>query len=418
MCDIRSTKPIAGSVFRCDASGSIQEIIHDGLQFIISPVWKTHLKRIVDEGSLNKLARFLTSINDSKAAFEWELSCRIRDDLVGMRFAGVKFEDEILVLIAQNEQVLDQLIVEFARINNEQTNQLRSVLKENSRLQKEDNKISGLLDDISQLNNELVNTQRQLTKKNVELEQLHRQHTEELNHARVAQLAIFPREMPVRKDVKLARIYKPMGQIGGDFYDYYSEGRDNLGLLVGDATGHGIPAALLSFMFLTVFRSLRQKSKTLDEMTYQANAYFRGRLPSGKYATLFHGLYNCRTRVFTYISAGHPPAYLLRTETGELETLQTPGTVVGMFDKPAPLFKSSSVTLTPGDKLLIYTDGLLEVVNNDNQLLDTSSFEEYLITQKTFSIDVFLDHVYSFCSDYAGNKGVNDDATILGLEVL
>lgn|GEM_PF-4799913 len=250
------------------------------------------------------------------------------------------------------------------------------------------------------------------------LETVYQQMTEELEQARLVQLALLPAEPPELPDLKLAVKYHPMAQIGGDFYDLVTDDPGSLGILVGDVTGHGIPAALLSFLYLTTFKNSRSSFSPPDAFMQLSNAFLAGKLPGGKYATMFYCHYDLGKKVLTYTSAGHPPGYLIRPGAEKLIQLQTSGMVVGMFEKPRLPFESKSIALQPGDKVLVYTDGMLEVTNGKGEMLDGEKLEAFLLTHSRQPVDQLLEAIYQFCFDFSNHRGFNDDVTMIALEVV
>lgn len=260
--------------------------------------------------------------------------------------------------------------------------------------------------------------EEQIMKQSQELQAAQQQMNVELNQARLAQRALLPTEMPCVSNLKLAVKYTPMAQIGGDFYDMLINREGNLELLIGDVTGHGIPAALLSFMYLTTFKNRRCSVATPDQVLDSANRFLSGKLPDGKYATAFYCSLDPENLVLRYSSAGHPPAFLLRSGSNKPQLLETPGMVVGMFAEPLLPYVSQTVNLKPGDKVLIYTDGMLEVTDANGRALDTETLERFAASQHFRPIEELLEQVYNYCSAYAGHQGFKDDVSMIGFEVL
>ncbi|NQU66184.1 MAG: SpoIIE family protein phosphatase [SAR324 cluster bacterium] len=411
------TKSIKSTVLRCDNQGNILKVIKDELELVTTTPLISSIADMMDEGSVPKAANFLSEMTRQTVTMDWEMSVRHKGVVSTILFGGIQIEDELLIVATPRNRDLLGIIKEFAGITNEQANNLRSALKENVSLHSHMNTDNTLFEEISQLNNELVNIQRELAKKNAALENLNNQMVDELNQARLAQQAILPSYLPEVDGVKLATRYYPMTQIGGDFYDLFIDDAGKLGLLIGDVTGHGVPAALLSFMFLTTFRNSRQYTSAPDQVIELSNSFLTDKLPIGKNATVFYSLYNPDTRVLEFATASHPPGYLIRKGSKILEQLTTPGMVVGMFEKPKLPYRSNLVALNAGDKVVVYTDGIVEVMNPENRLLDPEILETFLIAQAQLPIGDLLDSIYQFSADYAGPRGFDDDVTLIGLEV-
>ncbi len=259
--------------------------------------------------------------------------------------------------------------------------------------------------------------ENKIKRQNHELEFINNLMIEELEQARLTQLALLPSKLPELPNTQLVVKYSPMAQIGGDFYDLFLDQDNNFGIMVGDVTGHGIPAALLSFMFLAVFKNTCQGISTPDDVMKLTNSFLAGKLPGGKYASMFYCLYNPTTHILTYSCAGHPPGLLIRPESDRIIRLQTKGMVVGMFEEPPLPFEAAEIELYPGDKVLLFTDGLLEITDQQDQMQDSRLLEDYFFSRKRQPIGKLLDDIFEYCSSKSKEGQFNDDVTMIGLEI-
>lgn len=266
-------------------------------------------------------------------------------------------------------------------------------------------------------------TQRRRAEERLRQEQdklatIHQQMLMELEQARTVQMALLPVELPALDNLKLTVRYHPMAQIGGDFYDVIIDREGCSWILVGDVTGHGIPAALLSFMFMTTFKNRYLGHESPGRVIDMANRFLASKLPDGKYATMFLCRFDPNSRELTYSTAGHPPGYLVREGEKTPLALQTRGTVIGMFENPMMPFETQTVQLQPGDKVLLYTDGIMEVLDENKRMMETEELEGFIASASGDSIDSLVERLYDFCSTFAGGNSFDDDVTLLGLELL
>ena len=260
--------------------------------------------------------------------------------------------------------------------------------------------------------------ENKIREQNIELKAAHRQINSELEQARLAQLTLLSGRPPVIPGINLATTYHPMVQIGGDFYDIFEDESGRLGIAIGDVTGHGIPAALLSFLFLTTFKNARLAASTPCKAMEKANAFLSGKLPEGKYASMFYCTYNHAEKKLAYSSAGHPPAFLIRPGFQELKILNTRGTVLGMFAQPTIPFESGSIEMNQGDKILVYTDGMVEIINSGKGMLSEEALETFILDHATLPVKQLVDAILEFCRTYNNQQEFNDDVTLIGFEVL
>lgn len=241
---------------------------------------------------------------------------------------------------------------------------------------------------------------------------------QELEQAKETQGVLLPEKMPHIPEAQIVGKYVPMNQIGGDFYDVVSLPNNTYGLLVADVTGHGIPAALVSFMVASIFKNIASDATYPDEVLNQTNDMLYEKLPEGKFVTLFYVIYDANSHCLMYANAAHPPALVVRPDTQEVFQLDNGGLIIGQFTSDMAGYETSSFQLEPGDKLLLYTDGIIEVRNQENEFLDMDGVIHWLKTHCQLGIDDLLEQLYDFGVAFSRGQGFDDDITFVGLEVL
>ena len=160
-----------GFAVLCDRNGTVTKILNDSLRLGENIQPGTPFARIAAPGSLAKALSFLTEINSQGATFDWEINISTGEAAKTIHFTGSKMDHHILIVGAENSSFAQELFEGMMQMSNEQTNALRTALKNQSRAEKDDS----LFDEISRLNNELVSMQRELAKKNAELERLNQE---------------------------------------------------------------------------------------------------------------------------------------------------------------------------------------------------------------------------------------------------
>jgi serine phosphatase RsbU (regulator of sigma subunit) len=173
------------------------------------------------------------------------------------------------------------------------------------------------------------------------------------------QQRMLPHEPPILPNVELASVYVPCYELGGDFYDFIPLPDDNVGLVVADVSGKGVPASLIMASVRAFLRAEVDNVYYLYEIMRRINLMLCRDTKPSEFVTCFYGVLNTRTRRLTYCNAGHPPALLLRGQT--LIELQGENTVLGV--DPDEDWKQSIVDLKKDDLLLMHTDGLPDAMN-------------------------------------------------------
>ena len=185
-----------------------------------------------------------------------------------------------------------------------------------------------------------------------------RQSAQELEIAKQVQVRLFPQRLPATHTLDYAGVCIQAHQVGGDYYDFIDLGQKQLCLAVGDISGKGIGAALLMANLQANLRS--QSAIALHEperLLRSVNQLFYDNTGDSSYATLFFAAYDDETRRLTYFNCGHLPALVLRQD-GSLQRLESASTVLGLFNHWD--CSAQSCRLSPGDTLVIYTDGVTE----------------------------------------------------------
>ena len=192
-----------------------------------------------------------------------------------------------------------------------------------------------------------------------------RQAAHELAIAKQVQTRLFPQRQPMIQTLGYAGICHPARSVGGDYYDFLDLGSRRLGLVLADIAGKGIGAALLMANLQAALRSQCATAwEEPEQLLRSVNRLLHENTSERDYATLFFAEYDDATRRLRYSNCGHPPALLLRGD-GSVERLGATCTVVGLFGKWDCAIEECE--LSPGDSLLLYTDGVTEAVNNDGE---------------------------------------------------
>lgn len=252
-----------------------------------------------------------------------------------------------------------------------------------------------------------------LEESNSHLSLLNEQLSDELDNARHTQQFFLPDPLPSLPGIKLAAKYLPMEALGGDVYDMLKLSDDKIAIWLADVTGHGIPAALISMMVVNIFNSYSAQFESPAEAMNLINNRLVDKIEEGKFATAFLMVYDVNTREMTYVSAGHPPPYVLRLSTQEVFPLEETNMLLGAFGEDMVKYEESKVTLMPDDKLFIYTDGIIEFSSSNEFGIDTDEFEKVLKNNMNSPVFNCLDRIYDQILDHFGKTEYDDDITML-----
>src|ERR671921_1983464 len=235
---------------------------------------------------------------------------------------------------------------------------------------------------------------------------------QELEVARSIQQASLPEEVPILEGWQISPYYQPAREVGGDFYDFHllSEGR--VGVVVGDATGKGVPAALV---MSTTCGMLQAVSRALDssspgEVLAQVNETLFARISSNMFVTCFYAILDPNSGRFTYANAGHDLPYLWHG--GEAEELRARGMPLGLM--PGMSYEEKERVLEPRDNVLLYSDGLVEAHDPKGEMVGFTRLRTLVAEQgEGDSLGAFcLEKLYTFVGEGWEQE---DDITLLTL---
>ncbi len=228
----------------------------------------------------------------------------------------------------------------------------------------------------------------------------------ELEVARRIQLSILPKEFPNSTHFRVAARYVPMTSVAGDFYDYVVADNQEAGLLVADVSGHGIPAALIASMVKLAAASQRPFAHEPSRFLSGMNSALFGNTQN-QFVTAAYVHLNAESRELRYSAAGHPPMLLLRN--GGIIEIEENGLMLAAFDCAA--YSNAVHRLEPGDRLLLYTDGIVEASNALGNFFGQDSLSESLIKTARLSPSAAADSIISSVRQWSAKQ--DDDLTVL-----
>lgn len=222
-----------------------------------------------------------------------------------------------------------------------------------------------------------------------------------------------PSLLPNNEKIHASAYYLPHFEVGGDYYDFLKLDENEYGFCIADVSGKGISAALLMSNFQANIRALFNANLSLPKTVHKLNDRVMESANGEKFITLFIGKFNTETKELRYINAGHNPPILLNKENNKVEMLSLGCIGVGMFDE-IPKINEGSMILTQGSKLICYTDGIVELENENSIQFGTDIMEESMMQDQ--SINWVIDDIIEKLNKHKGNNSFFDDISLIGIE--
>ncbi len=220
--------------------------------------------------------------------------------------------------------------------------------------------------------------------------------------------------LPKNERVSVNAFYHPHFEVGGDYFDYIPMGNNEFGFCIADVSGKGMSAAILMSNFQATLRALFTREIPLNVLIERLNDRVMSNANGEKFITMFIGRINLKSRELEYINAGHNPPLLFEVESKKLAFLQNGSVGLGMLDN-IPFILKGYYLITGNTKLLCYTDGLVELIEDDNISLATANLEKQLCNG-----GLLEDNIKEIIRELGieeGNVAIFDDVTMLGIQI-
>lgn len=236
------------------------------------------------------------------------------------------------------------------------------------------------------------------------------------------QQSLLPRSTPLVPGLLLAAHYQASKVAGGDYYDFFNLPGGRLGILIADVSGHGAPAAVLMAVLHALAHTLPEEPLHPDRTLRSLNTRLSERYTDGgAFVTAFYGVYDPSTRELRYANAGHPPPLHAHQETRECTECRV-NSLDGAANLPLGVlpetsYEETTIRLTPGDVVLMYTDGISEAMNRSGDMYgDERLFE--VISRPHESAGSVLEQVLSDVAVFTAGMPAGDDRTVLAIRAV
>ena len=205
----------------------------------------------------------------------------------------------------------------------------------------------------------------------------------ELDIAREIQQSILPTSVPQLQKLRVAATYRPMTSVAGDFYEFIHIDERHAGFLVADVSGHGVPAALIASMIKVAMHSVSAHSSSPAEVMRGLNGILSNQL-RGQFVTAAYLFIDLEMHRALYSAAGHPPLLYWNAAKAELQKIESNGLLFGVFKETSyPVFE---LKINAGDRLLLYTDGLVEAENAAGEAFGERRLSEVIATHSSLPV--------------------------------
>ncbi|GAB5409826.1 MAG: SpoIIE family protein phosphatase [Balneolaceae bacterium] len=241
----------------------------------------------------------------------------------------------------------------------------------------------------------------------------------DLKTAAKIQQKILPQEFPPFPEITEFNIYgemHPAKQVGGDFYDFFMLDDTKLGFVIGDVSGKGIPASIYMAVSRTMLKAIASQIDDPATCLDTVNTMLIPESGLTTFVTVFYGVLDIETGVVRYCNGGHNLPYIVKEDGAVVEIENTNGLLLGKIE---PIeYETKQVQLKPGEKILLFTDGVTEATASDGDMYEEPRLEEFLTKHGSDDIEKMVRSLVVDVLKFMGKADQSDDVTILALEYL
>ena len=236
---------------------------------------------------------------------------------------------------------------------------------------------------------------------------------DDLSSARDLQMSMLPASCPEVEGYQIAASSTPAREVGGDFFDFFKIGEGKLGLIIGDVTGKSVSGALIMSASRSVFRMLAEEELSVGETMMRANRRIKKDIKSGMFVALLYAVHDVEDGSVGLCSAGQTQPLLLSAKTAEPTLVETVGDTfpLGILDEAN--YEETQLQMEPGDKVVYYTDGIVEAMNKHEDMYGFDRLHEVVKSSPAETAEALMNDIIRSVSDFTGAAPQHDDLTII-----
>ena len=235
----------------------------------------------------------------------------------------------------------------------------------------------------------------------------------ELNIASQMQQSILPAQFPRGPDFQVYASMTPARNVGGDFYDIVHLEDNRIGVAIADVSDKGVPAALYMMSSRTLLKGAAIGCESPSQVLDEVNGLLQDDSDTGMFVTLFYGIYDPATNEFTYANGGHNPPLIVHADGSSTVLAMTGGVALGVV--PSIQYEQTTVALSPGDTILLYTDGVTDATNEEGEFFGLERLQATFAGNPPRDSRAANDAVFEALQNFVGDVAQADDITCLAL---
>lgn len=224
---------------------------------------------------------------------------------------------------------------------------------------------------------------------------------------------LLPATIPQVEGISLAGSMSPAREIGGDYYDFIPRADGRLGIVIGDVSGKGVPAGMVMTILQTLLHSAYGHTADTKELLVGVNAHLSAKIKSYMFVTLLFFEWDPETRRLCYTSCGHEHILHFCKAENRLDTFKSGGLALGMVEDNASFIRERELLVSPGDTVLLYTDGIIEARNPEDEMYGLERLKRFLESHHGMEVDVLHRTLIDTMTSWRRDREQIDDITCI-----
>ena len=242
----------------------------------------------------------------------------------------------------------------------------------------------------------------------------------ELEIARKVQLSFLPNEVPNYPGIEVATLCIPANEVGGDYYDFIDLGDDKFGVVIGDVSGKGIPAAFHMTLTKGFLKAQVKESTSPKEVLIKMNELFYENVRRGNFISMIYGVFDLKDHTFAFARAGHNPVIIRSDQKQKIEQLCPKGIALGLekgvvFSR---FIEQMQIKISINDMFVLYTDGVSEAMNDDKIEFGEQRLENIVKVNSHVSAKEMIEIIQQKIHEFVGNTAQHDDMTMIIVKII
>jgi len=240
----------------------------------------------------------------------------------------------------------------------------------------------------------------------------------ELQIAKDIQQFILPKESPVIENFDIVSLYRSAMEVGGDYYDYVKVSGNEIGIVIGDVSGKGVPGALIMAMVRSILQAIGMGNHSTKDVLSRLNKHVCNSLKTDMFVSIFYCILDTKNRTLTYSRAGHDPLILLSAGKSEYELLTTNGLAIGLSDPAtfSEVIEEKKIQLSSHDIVVFYTDGITEAMNEKQEEFGFDKLANVITSNRALDAKGISAKIDEEVTQFVGKMHQHDDITMVVLK--